>query len=331
MERLVVVSRIKGKIKALQDERKAIKDNVASIMELVDAENAADEASKTDKTPETLGVPEIGSKKLSLIPTPEEFINERDEYYALFRQMNKDIIGIEKDTQKEIDEVKEDYKKKDEERDKETLNRMERRADLVTKFASDIGITIENALLAEKNQLKEFSKGLLLAGLAMLKKIADMAIAEATIKSIARYGLVKGAIRAGALVVAIEAAYGIARASVMKANKGLIVPGQGNTDTVPAILTPGEAVINKRSMTSSDTMTVSGTPYDIASQINSYKGYGIPFAAGGVAGSVTNNTYNYSTMEKMQSDISKIKVVLNVNEVTEAMNEINVINQTSEI
>ena len=33
----------------------------------------------------------------------------------------------------------------------------------------------------------------------------------------------------------------------------------------------------------------------------------------------------------MQSDISDIKVVLNLNEVSEGLNEINVINQTSEI
>jgi TP901 family phage tail tape measure protein len=32
---------------------------------------------------------------------------------------------------------------------------------------------------------------------------------------------------------------------MLKANKGSIVPGQGNTDTVPAMLTPGEFVVNK--------------------------------------------------------------------------------------
>jgi hypothetical protein len=35
--------------------------------------------------------------------------------------------------------------------------------------------------------------------------------------------------------------------NVVKANKGSIVPGVGNTDTVPAMLTPGEFVINKES------------------------------------------------------------------------------------
>lgn len=43
----------------------------------------------------------------------------------------------------------------------------------------------------------------------------------------------------------------------------------------------GEGVINKRSMRSGDTLSVQGTPRDIASQINSYKGFGTPFSSGG--------------------------------------------------
>ncbi|NQU87772.1 MAG: hypothetical protein HQ541_18640, partial [Mariniphaga sp.] len=109
------------------------------------------------------------------------------------------------------------------------------------------------------------------------------------------------------------------------------VPGIGDKDTVPAMLTPGEGVINKKSMSSSDVMTLTGRPFDIASQLNSYRGFGIPFASGGVAAGVTNNTYNYNTMEKMQSDISDIKVVLNLNEVSAGLNELNVIQQTGEI
>lgn len=38
-----------------------------------------------------------------------------------------------------------------------------------------------------------------------------------------------------------------------------------------------EAIINRRSMKSRDILTLSGTPLEIASQLNSYKGYGVPF------------------------------------------------------
>lgn len=40
----------------------------------------------------------------------------------------------------------------------------------------------------------------------------------------------------------------------------------------------GEAVINRRSMASREVLSVTGTPSQIASQINSFKGYGVPFA-----------------------------------------------------
>lgn len=39
----------------------------------------------------------------------------------------------------------------------------------------------------------------------------------------------------------------------------------------------GEAIINKRTMSSRDNLTLSGTPYEIASALNSYKGYGVRF------------------------------------------------------
>jgi hypothetical protein len=43
----------------------------------------------------------------------------------------------------------------------------------------------------------------------------------------------------------------------------------------------GEAVLNKRSMESRDLLSLSGTPRDIASSLNSYNGYGVKFSSGG--------------------------------------------------
>ena len=43
----------------------------------------------------------------------------------------------------------------------------------------------------------------------------------------------------------------------------------------------GEAVINKSSIASNDVLSLTGTPRQIASDINSYRGYGVNFAAGG--------------------------------------------------
>ncbi|MDV7392565.1 hypothetical protein RZS08_14460, partial [Arthrospira platensis SPKY1] len=49
----------------------------------------------------------------------------------------------------------------------------------------------------------------------------------------------------------------------------------------------GEAVINKRSMSSRDVLTVTGTPAQIANRINTYKGYGNPIAVPSWAKPVT--------------------------------------------
>jgi hypothetical protein len=71
-----------------------------------------------------------------------------------------------------------------------------------------------------------------------------------------------------------------------KANKGSIVPGVGNTDTVPAMLTPGEFVINKESTKQN---------YDLLTAINNgqnlnvggkVKGYAIGGLVAGTLGSI---------------------------------------------
>ena len=49
----------------------------------------------------------------------------------------------------------------------------------------------------------------------------------------------------------------------------------------------GEGVINKRTMQSKDIVSVTGTPRQIASQINSMNGYGVSFSSGGFIGSRT--------------------------------------------
>ena len=168
------------------------------------------------------------------------------------------------------------------------------------------------------------------------KKQQIISIGQALISG--AQGIIKtGAILGYPLAIPFQIVQGLqtlAEILVIKSQKfalGGKVKGIGDKDTVPAILTPGEGVINKKSMNSTDTMSLTGTPYDIASQLNSYKGFGIPFASGGVAGSTTNNTYNYNTMDKITSDISDIKVILNMNEVSEGLKEINVIQQTGEI
>jgi TP901 family phage tail tape measure protein len=84
--------------------------------------------------------------------------------------------------------------------------------------------------------------------------------------------------------------------STMKFNKGNIVPGVGNTDTVPAMLTPGEFVINKESTKKN---------YDLLTAINNGKvdGYN---KGGGVANPMRMFYGNY-TKEEIKARAKSIK------------------------
>jgi len=87
-------------------------------------------------------------------------------------------------------------------------------------------------------------------------------------ESVATFG-VAGIIKAGIMAGLIKGAFAGIKAKIMSFNEGGGVPGSGNTDTVPAMLTPGEFVLRKNAMQSNQTFSVSGTPREIASGLNS--------------------------------------------------------------
>ncbi|GAG66200.1 unnamed protein product, partial [marine sediment metagenome] len=96
--------------------------------------------------------------------------------------------------------------------------------------------------------LKKFGKITIAVALDTLQKIILMKRAEilakalATPESIATFG-VAGMIKFAVINALITGAFQAAK-SVIGAKKGMIVPGQGNKDTVPAMLTPKEGIIS---------------------------------------------------------------------------------------
>ncbi|MFE9125008.1 hypothetical protein ACFYOF_06230 [Streptomyces sp. NPDC007148] len=83
-------------------------------------------------------------------------------------------------------------------------------------------------------------------------------------------------------------------------NKGGVVPGTGNTDTVPAMLTPGERILSKQQVTQlgghrgidallgQDRPTSTGGNPSRQEERRRYQGGTQHFASGGIVGSVTN-------------------------------------------
>jgi len=80
--------------------------------------------------------------------------------------------------------------------------------------------------------------------------------------------------------------------------KGMVIPGNDawDSDNYLARISSKEVVLNARSMTDSDVLTLTGTPREIASQINSYKGYGVKFAYGGTM--AVNSSKPGSTIDR---------------------------------
>jgi hypothetical protein len=89
--------------------------------------------------------------------------------------------------------------------------------------------------------------------------------------------------------------------STMKFNKGNIVPGVGNTDTVPAMLTPGEFVINKESTKQN---------YDLLTAINN--GNVNKYNKGGVASGVQYLNEGERQLEKVQVGQEQLLVLRQV-------------------
>jgi hypothetical protein len=70
---------------------------------------------------------------------------------------------------------------------------------------------------------------------------------------------------------------------VENTGRGFVVPGGGlwDADDYLARLSSKEYVLNARVMQEKDVLSLTGTPRQIASQINTYKNYGISYAYGG--------------------------------------------------
>jgi len=270
--------------------------------------------------------------------TEQELESERfiaGEIFAIEEEGRKLTEESEKKHLENLDKLrKEDFKK--------IQKDFQDKAKLFEDLGNQLGDLVNQSIAQSEIDLKKFGKLAVAIALDTLQKIILMKRAEilakalATPESIATFG-VAGLVKFAIINALITAAFQTAKAlTTAKMAKGGIVPGFGDKDTTIIAGTPGEGMINKRTMQSQDVLSLTGRPFDIASQLNSYKGFGIPFAAGGVIPGVTNNTYNQMNEATINSIVDRlnareIKVYQNVHEVIKAQREIKVIQSTSEL
>jgi hypothetical protein len=112
---------------------------------------------------------------------------------------------------------------------------------------------------AGNEKLKEsLQVGVGLVKEAVLKKVEALAIEGAAGQASGILSLVPPPAGPILAMLAASAAFTLFEGIVAGMNKGGIVPGSGNTDTVPALLTPGELVIPKD--LTSQILSVAGRP-----------------------------------------------------------------------
>ena len=90
---------------------------------------------------------------------------------------------------------------------------------------------------------------------------------------------------------------------------------------IPLVAEGGEGIINKRSMASRDVLSLTGTPYEIASAINAYRGYGKAFGMGGLAAptpappvSQTQSSTSYHGLTKVEMEMIAERIIQGIND-----------------
>ena len=186
----------------------------------------------------------------------------------------------------------------------------------------------------------EFAKAVKVAqkGLALVEIAINLQRELSAIRVAARLkdavlpgsGLVMEGIQSARAVVQAAAS----AAKIIAMNRGGSVPGTGNTDTVPAMLTPGEGVLRQQAMTARENWSLSGTPKQIASTLNQAYG-GVEFKnrgglAGGGLGSVRSATRNANAaidQQTMMEAFKKIRIVTTIEDINNGVSSEAVRNQ----
>ncbi len=167
--------------------------------------------------------------------------------------------------------------------------------------------------------VKSIQKGIALAeiGINLQRELAAIRVAAAVQNAlIPGSGII--AERVQSIRAIAQAGAGIAKVIAM--NTGGVVPGSGSKDTVPLMATPGEGVLRKQAMESKDNFTVTGTPKQIASRLNTMYG-GVEFRnRGGIIGTgqaamSTRAAGDESGRETLREMFSKIKIVTTIEDI----------------
>ncbi|HCA42132.1 MAG TPA: hypothetical protein DEP28_02650 [Bacteroidetes bacterium] len=190
--------------------------------------------------------------KLKLLESMADTDERRLEYYRMMNDLLKEMFSKEFDIAKIKDfeinernpepvEITSGYKMSF--IDEAGLRLQQAFNDTLEESVSLIGEFFQGLSSGNPDAFKEFMKRIVVTFLTSVQAMLVGAKGAAAAKGVGTFGLSLitdlPALAAGFL--ALEVAKGI----IMGMNKGGVVPGSGDTDSVPAMLTPGEVVISK--------------------------------------------------------------------------------------
>lgn len=168
---------------------------------------------------------------------------EMEDWDAKELNDDKDLIRQKvKQQQKGFDEITQERERFEEQEFRAQINQ----ANEIMNMGAQIGNAIANLLADTEAGFKEFSKGILTIGLRTLEQILTQAIAERTIKAMAKGGPFNPveAIKAAASIAGMKAAFGLAERAINSFHEGGHT-GPGRKMEVAGVVHKEEYVVNR--------------------------------------------------------------------------------------
>lgn len=193
-------------------------------------------------------------------------------------------------------------------------------------FGSQVGDLLAKQLSETGADLKGFARQFLVLILDTVQKQVTAAVLESSIKSIAQYGPVAGAIRAGVSIAAINTAFGLAKAKLSQPPQGFATgvvglqgAGTSTSDSIPAMLSRGESVI-----TADGTRFAQQAMPGLLEALNSRN----KFATGVVDFGAGSSVADFSGISLIAEAISKMQPVVRVSDINKKQADYNEVRTT---
>jgi len=189
------------------------------------------------------------------------------------KQQEEDFLAFKN----RMDEIDTQFKREQQDKQLEDLQAFEEARTKITQTAlTQVGEASAKFLTGQTESFKDFAKEIFLIALTAAENQILLQIGVGQAQAIATKGPLLGGIEAAIITGLIKGLFAAVKSQIQAFGFGGLVEGNGfmikgqshSQGGVPIIAEGGEAIINKAVMASDQVITTTGTPYEIASQLN---------------------------------------------------------------